>query len=404
MSRRIASNFLLEPVRFSHGEFCRILRKIVRLLHNSQITPSVELYRGMQMKIDISVIDKNFLNGSVYESDTLLWKNIHDEPFEIRGLAVHEGETFCRLPLDLLKNCSEGINVLAYHTAGARVRFTLKNASRLALRCESLNSGSMSHMPLTGSAGVDIYINGEFRQAIRPANDRGGFFEGETKINSKTAQVEINLPLYNGIRSLYIGTEQEATVCAPKPYRLDVPVVYYGSSITQGGCASRPGNSYQGFLSRRLQADHINLGFSGAAKGEDELANYIAGLNMSSFVYDYDHNAPNVEHLKNTHERFFRLIRKAQPELPVIFVPKPDCDNDPSDSERRNTIILETYRRALAAGDRNVYYVDGKKLFGRRNRDACTVDRTHPNDIGFYRMAEAIYPVLRQALRNAGRI
>ena len=356
------------------------------------------------MKLDISTIDKNFLIGSVYESEGLIWKSVHEEPFEIRGLAVHEGETFCRLPLELLKDCSEGINVLAYHTAGARVRFTLKNAQRLAIRCESRNSGMMSHMPLTGSAGVDIYINGEFRQAIRPANDHGGYFEGETKIRVKTAQVEINLPLYNGIRNLFIGVEKEAKLGTPKPYLLDVPVVYYGSSITQGGCASRPGNSYQGFLSRWLGADQINLGFSGAAKGEDEVANYIASLDMSAFVFDYDHNAPNVGHLKQTHERFFNIIRKAQPELPIIIVTRPDTDNDPGDTARRNAVIVETYNRAVAAGDRNVYYIDGKKLFGRFDRDACTVDRTHPNDIGFYRMAKAIYPVLKQALKNAGRL
>ena len=353
------------------------------------------------MKLDISTIDKNFLAGSVYESEDLVWKSIHEEPFEIRGLAVHEGERFCRLPLDLLKSCSEGINVLAWHTAGARVRFTLKKATRLAIRCESLNSGMMSHMPLTGSAGVDLYVNGEFRQAIRPADSHGGYFEGETKIKVRTAHVEINLPLYNGIKNLFIGVEKDAVLDAPKPYRIDVPIVYYGSSITQGGCASRPGNSYEGFLSRRLKADHINLGFSGSAKGEEEMANYIAGLHMSAFVFDYDHNAPTVEHLKNTHERFFKIIRAAQPTLPIILVPKPDCDNDPADSARREAVIRETYANAIKAGDENVYIVDGKKLFGLTERDACTVDRTHPNDIGFYRMAAAIYPVLKQALRRA---
>ena len=136
------------------------------------------------MKLDISTVDKNFLAGSVYESQQLIWHDILDAPFEIRGLAIHEGESFCRLPLALLKDCSDGVKTLAWHTAGGRVRFSLKNATRLALRVESLNSGMMPHMPLTGSAGVDIYVNGEFRSAIRPANDDGGYFEGETKISA----------------------------------------------------------------------------------------------------------------------------------------------------------------------------------------------------------------------------
>ena len=354
------------------------------------------------MRLDISTIDKNFLAGSVYESQSLLWKNLLEEPFEIRGLAVSEGETFCRLPLDLVHNCSDGIKVLAYHTAGARIRFSLRNATRLALRCELLNTGMMSHMALSGSAGVDIYINGEFSKAIRPDNDRGGYFEGETNITASKAKVEINLPLYNGIKHLFIGVEPDAELSAPRPYRVDVPVVYYGSSITQGGCASRPGNSYQGFLSRWLDADQLNLGFSGSARGEDNVAEYIAGFRMSAFVYDYDHNAPNVDHLKNTHERFFKIIRSAQPNLPIIIVPRPDREYDLSDSKRRETVIRQTYLNALEAGDKRVYYVEGKKLLGRIDRDACTVDRTHPNDLGFYRMAKAIYPVLKKALTENG--
>ena len=356
------------------------------------------------MKLDISTIDKNFLAGSVYEGDTLVWKSILEEPFEIRGLAAHEGETFCRLPVQLLSECSDGVKVLAYHTAGARVRFTLKNASRFAVRCESLNSGSMSHMPLTGSAGVDIYINGEFRQAIRPANDRGGYFEGETKKLPGTAHVEINLPLYNGIKRLFIGVEKDAGLSAPKPYRLNVPIVYYGSSITQGGCASRPGNSYQAHIMRWLNADHINLGFSGSAKGEEGMAKYISTLKMCAFVYDYDHNAPSIEHLKATHEPFFKIIRAAQPDLPVIFISRPDFENDADDSVRRFAVIEDTYRHALEAGDSNVYLLNGRKLFGTYDRDACTVDRSHPNDLGFYRMAKTIYPVLKQALKNAGKL
>ncbi len=359
------------------------------------------------MKLDISTIDKNFMQGSVYESAELVWKSVLEEPFEIRGLAVKEGEKFWRLPEKLLPVCSDGVNVLARHTAGGRVRFIVKNTSRIALRCESLNSGMMSHMPLTGSAGVDVYVNGEFRQAIRPANDQGGYFEGEVRIIPaipKTAKVEINLPLYNGIKRLFVGVDKTAELLAPKPYRVDEPVVFYGSSITQGGCASRPGNSYQGFLCRWLNADHINLGFSGNAKGEKEIAEYIASLKMSAFVYDYDHNAPNVDHLKATHERFFKTIREAQPLLPVVIVPKPDCDNDRSDTEKRLNVITATYRNALESGDKNVYFVDGRKLFGASDRDACTVDRSHPNDLGFYRMAKAIYPVLKQALKSAGRL
>ncbi len=97
-------------------------------------------------------------------------------------------------------------------------------------------------------------------------------------LNGKGNNIEIGMPLYSGVRHLYIGIPKGKKILPAKPYKVDTPVVYYGSSITQGGCASRPGNSYQGFISRHLKADYINLGFSGNAKGEETMARYIASL------------------------------------------------------------------------------------------------------------------------------
>ena len=352
------------------------------------------------MKLDISTVDKNFMKGSIYEAENLKWYSIHDAPLEIRGLCVHEGTEFCRLPKGMLDDVSDGVRTLSWHTAGGRVRFWT-DSSRIALRCESRNSGMMSHMPLSGSAGVDIYLNGVFRSAIRPADTHGGFFEGECKPPKCGNEVELNLPLYNGICQLFIGVEEGSTVKAPRPYAIEKPVVYYGSSITQGGCASRPGNSYQGHIQRWLDCDYINLGFSGNAKGEEIMATYIAGLEMSAFVYDYDHNAPNPEHLERTHARFFEIIRKAQPLLPIVIISKPDGDGTSEDATRRREIIHATYAAAKNAGDRHVYFINGTDLFTQTDRDACTVDGTHPNDLGFYRMAQGICPVLKRALTEA---
>ena len=142
----------------------------------------------------------------------------------------------------------------------------------------------------------------------------------------------------------------------------------------------------------------VNLGFSGNAKGEAEMANLIATLQMSAFVMDYDHNAPDVEHLEKTHETFFNIIRKAQPELPVIFLSKPDFDKNPDINALRREVIYNTYISALNNNDKHVYFVDGQTLFGEKDRDACTVDGCHPNDLGFMRMAEKIYPVLKHAV------
>lgn len=129
------------------------------------------------------------------------------------------------------------------------------------------------------------------------------------------------------------------------------------------------------------------------------MAELISQIEMSAFVLDYDHNAPTVEYLKETHEDFFKIIRNAQPDLPIIIVTKPDFDNNVKENSIRRKIIFETYKNAIDRGDKNVYFVDGETLFGTKDRDSCTVDSCHPNDLGFMRMAEHIYPTIKKALK-----
>ena len=216
----------------------------------------------------------------------------------------------------------------------------------------------------------------------------------------------INFPLYDGVKELYIALKKDAHVSAPAPYTVEKPVVYYGSSITHGGCASRPGNTYEAFISRNLDADYINLGFSGSAKGEFAMAEYIATLDMSVFVMDYDHNTPSEQNLLETHEPFFKAIRAAHPTLPVIFVTAPNTrlSGNVNYAGRgrlytRRNIIRRTYENALIAGDTNVYFIDGFDLFAGEDWDACTVDGTHPNDLGFFRMSQVIGKMVKKALK-----
>ena len=127
------------------------------------------------------------------------------------------------------------------------------------------------------------------------------------------------------------------------------------------------------------------------------MADYINTLPIKALVYDYDHNSPNAEHLRQTHEPFFLRIREKQPKLPILMMGRPDFDCTHDAAERRE-IIHATYQNALARGDKNVYYVDSQSFFGDVDREQCTVDRIHPNDLGFYRMAAAVEPMLRQIL------
>jgi hypothetical protein len=186
---------------------------------------------------------------------------------------------------------------------------------------------------------------------------------------------------------------------------MPLPIVFYGSSITQGGCASRPGNCYAHHVCRWLDAPMVNLGFSSNGLGQLEMAEYINSLDMSALVMDYDHNAPDFHHLEKTHERFFQAIRTAHPTLPVVFLSRPDFDFEAELNIRRRAVIRATYENAFRQGDRNVWFLDGERLFGTTDRDTCTVDTIHPNDLGFLRMAKCLHPVLVQALgRNVHHV
>lgn len=351
------------------------------------------------MKQDITKIDKNFAASGIANKDEFAWYSADDARFDIRGLAVHKDGSYIRMPEEALADKSEGVQTLAHHTAGGRVRFRTSSA-KLAFYVENISTFNMNHMPQTGISGIDVYVNGIFSASFRPANPNAVSFEGEMSLNGKVNDIEIGLPLYNGVKHLYVGLMKGKKVLPAKPYKVEKPVVYYGSSITQGGCASRPGNSYQGFISRHLNADYVNLGFSGNARGEQTMAAYIASLEMSVFVMDYDHNAPTKEHLAATHEPFFKTIRAAHPDLPIIIVSRPNVTL--AEDDARRAIIKQTYDNAVAAGDGNVWFVDGRKLFGKADRYDCTVDGCHPNDLGFYRMAQAIEPAVKEALKKSG--
>ncbi len=360
----------------------------------------------------IERIDHNFAVGAPLEKrfPTIKMYTLEESGAEVCGLyRKGEGGVFCRLPEALLPKLSDGISSLAYHTAGGRIRF--KTDSPFVGVKVTLRSGFyMRHMPLSGSSGCDIYVGrgaGTYhaRMCCPVAADRleyedGAFVEPPPEVpERKLRDITITLPLYNGITRIDIGIDKDSRFEKPTPYKYG-RVVFYGSSITQGGCASRSGNSYDGLISRRLDCDVYNLGFSGSARGEKETAEFIVTLDPKVFVMDYDHNAPSAEHLENTHEPYFRTVRAALPNLPVIFISRPNIrvGEGIEDGKRRREIILKTYENALKDGDRNVYFIDGDEMFPPDEKEYCFVDGAHPNDLGFMYMAKAIEPLLIKLL------
>lgn len=211
----------------------------------------------------------------------------------------------------------------------------------------------------------------------------------------ETEDVTIFLPGVCYIDYCKVAIEDKAQISEPTQYAVSEPIVFYGSSITAGGATSRVSNNCISLLSRWLDADYINYGFAGSALGKIEMAEFLAGIKMSAFVMDYDHNAPTAEHLRVTHEPFFRKFRSIQPDTPCLIMSRPNY-SDGDDSFERREIIRQTYENAKSAGDNNVYFIDGETLFGNEERHACTIDLCHPNDFGFMQMAKTIYPVLKK--------
>ena len=348
---------------------------------------------------NIAKIDKNFSVASEIRKDSLVFYSVEQEPFRVYGVKLENGK-YRRMPEEVARNVSAGVYQLHTNTAGGRVRF-ITDSTCVAVHVEIADTHYLSHMTRVGVVGLDMYVREEgverYCGAFIPPYDMEGVFESKLSFDEKKERIiTINFPLYSSMSDLHIGLDEEAYVKKAPDYPHELPVVYYGSSITQGACASRPGLCYEHILTRKFDCNHINLGFSGCAKGEDTMTEYIRHLDMKAFVMDYDHNAETWEALQKTHEKMFCAIRESHPELPIIFMSRPKYFlTEPE--RKRLEIICATYEHAVSAGDKNVYLIDNAALTAECQDDGI-VDRTHPNDSGFVSMARAISPVLGKIL------
>lgn len=327
------------------------------------------------------------------------WYHLTDPALSLEGLALsdREGRRYWRLPADVIDQVNSGVSEVAKFPSGARVRFAT-DSRRIALCAVVGPAGYIKNVGAIGKCGLAGYVDGEWHYVVYPAASDAEEMTGAYDLDGKMHEHTVYLPLFTPLYDLMIGLDDDAQVKPPRPYAVQKPIVFYGSSITNGASATHAGNAYVSIVCRRLDASFLNLGFSGSARGEENIARYIAGLDMSLFVMDYDHNAPDAAHLEATHERFFRIVREAQPDLPIALISKPNFDIDPEGNAARRAVIRRTYEHALAAGDARVRFIDGETLFGTTERRDCLVDGTHPNDLGFRRMANAITPVLRELL------
>ena len=354
--------------------------------------------------MDLEKVDKNFLVEHKKEDD-IYFINIKEEPIKIHGLIYNDKILrYERMNNDVADSISGHLSFLNGCTSGGRIRFRT-NSDKLSLKVFLDRIWGLSYFSKNQAVSFSLYVNNHFYKLFSPSKDwnkedHSSFESTITLENKKMKDIDIYFPLYTFIKDVFVGITNSSLIKEPKPYKYELPIVFYGSSTTQGGCASRPGNSYDAFLSQSLKFDYINLGFSGNGKAELEMAEYISKLPMSVFVYDYDYNAETVEELERTHEAFFKVIRKNNPKLPIIMLPKPNDEPNKKIFKLRKEVIRKTYINAISNEDKNVYYIDYSTLYKGFWGKSHTIDGCHPNDLGFYLMAKEIKPILSKILKE----
>lgn len=337
-------------------------------------------------------MDVNFKIDTSINKKDILFYSVLQEPFCVHGL-IYENGKFRRMPEKIAKSVSPGVEFFYCKTSGGRVRFKT-NSPYIAISAKMENIIKTSHFAMTGAAAFDLYVNNKFINDFRPPFEMTDGYQSLFEFSDcDMREITLNFPLYSDVCELYIGLQKDAIIEKPIPYHIEKPVVFYGSSVTQGCCATRPGNPYPAILSRWYDFDFINLGFSGNAKGEQAMADYIAGLDISIFVMDYDHNAPDIEHLRNTHHKMYQTIRASHPDIPIIMMTAMSLPHILEHHCDRRDIIHQSYQDAINSGDQNVYFWDGSKEFAPY-ADYGTIEGSHPNDCGFYGMADSLSKII----------
>lgn len=330
----------------------------------------------------------------------IIFHKIWEKPFKVYGLYGDiEKDGFRRMPEEVAKNTSSEVLRLHTHTSGGRIRFCT-DSEKVVLKIKGQNYFSHHTTPMMRH-GADLYIDYSCASVYTGALIPNGECEFATEIAMPEGEhdVTVYLPLFGDVESFEIGLCEGASLKAhTRPYCNELPVVFYGSSITHGACASRPGRAYEAMISRKYNIDYTCLGFSGACLAEDAIVEYMSTLQMSAFISDYDHNARNPDYLESTHHKMYLKIREKNPDIPYFMITRPNFYFI-EDHIRRRDIIMQSYLDARASGDKNVYFIDGSAFFNGESVEDLTLDLTHPNDEGFKRMANYIGDVIAKVMK-----
>lgn len=341
----------------------------------------------------------------------LEWLSPNNPPFRLSGFYWFKQDAiYRRLPLSPNYDLPKGVYSLANATAGGQIAFQT-DSPRLAIRVELAGSASMYHMPATGQCGFDLYLGdpGEqkYYRTTRFKHTQTSYeFEFYNFPARELRHITLNFPLYQGVLDVQIGIEPMSRIEPPIAYRSNKKVIIYGNSITQGGCASRPGMLFTNILSRRFPLEFLNFGFSGKGRAEPEVVRTICEItDPALLILDYE-GIGSVEHLKQTFPEFVRAFRERHPVTPILALSRIPYSHEylvPSVLEFRMNLKHageEMVNHFRQMGDLNIHYFNRDSMISEAICNEYTVDTGHPSDLGFWHIAEALTPIMQQLLKN----
>lgn len=313
-----------------------------------------------------------------------------------------------RLPASLEPRIRPALWQLGRNSAGLAIRFR-SNTTQVRLRWENLNGFSMNHMTDTGVRGFDLYARldgGEWRFAgsARPGRGKSNDMRIVANMSPEEREYVLYLPLYDGVTKAEIGVDSTATISQPAvadPARRK-PLVFYGTSILQGGCATRPGMAFTNIIERRLHRECVNLGFSGNGQLDLDIARLMATADAGAFILDFVPNC-TVRQMQDSMMTFYDIIRRARPETPMLFVEQAMYTNGRFDRKTwaditRKNEAFDSIFAIIRKRDKNVRLLKSTDIIG--HDDEATVDGTHFTDLGMMRYADILTPLLGRMMRH----
>lgn len=356
-------------------------------------------------KIDVNFDNKEINEGLTYYDPTLC------NHIKVYGLNwFEEDHRYVRFPKssdEMIKGLAEGLYYLVEQPSGCMLAF-YSDSDALKIRVKLGHTFNMAHMAFTGQGGCDLYIGTKredltfFRTSSYNILNKEYEFTYFTNWKRMKRLFLINLPLYAAVDKIEIGITDGSLIEPAIDLFSKGRIVCYGTSITQGGCASRPGMSYTNALSRRLGYEVLNFGFSGNGRGQKEVATLLSSIkDVSLFILDYEANA-TLPMLKDTLDNFIDIIRSKYPTTPIVVMSKirMSVETHLIESKKAEQKSLNFERMVVKKRekeDHNIYFLNGHNLLGKYVTEA-TVDGCHPTDLGFMLITDYLEKYLKKVL------